>query len=195
MRTGEGRGWDAIDAALAPVVGRTVPQHWDNAAARKGELGLWGVSAYPLGGHWLFVTYGLTELFAKASGDPGISGWGEELTMRVVRAEGTPVPRWPVRLLGLLGKEIFRRSDPFLPGGRMLVPGAADGAPPALCWALDPLLRPVEGPFGRFIFATTIGIATSVYEAMNATSTTEEHLEPIQARNPLLISGGPGLTW
>lgn len=194
MRTGERRGWDAIDAALAPVVGGVAPQHWDNDAVRAGELGLWGLSAYALDGHWLFVTYGLTELFGKASGDPGISGWGEELTMRVVRVEGEPVPRWPVRLLGQLGQVVFQRGTPFLPGRRMEVPGAAEGAPPALCWALDPLLAPVEGPFGRFILTTTVGISTGVFAAMNL-STTEEQLEPIQVRNPLLVSGGPGLTW
>ena len=193
-RPDEARGWKAIDAALAPVVGDVQPQHWGNDAVRAGALGLWGLSAFALDGHWLFVTYGLTELFGKASGDPGISGWGEELTMRVTRADGDRVPAWPVRLLGRLGQLVFERATPFLPGGRLAVAGAADGAPPALCWALDPQLAPVEGPFGRFIFAATVGISTPMFEAMRD-STTADELAPVRERNPSLISGAAGLTW
>ncbi|MDI9654077.1 suppressor of fused domain protein, partial [Burkholderia cenocepacia] len=33
--------------------------------------------------HWHFVTYGLSELYAKESDDPAVSGFGFELTMRV----------------------------------------------------------------------------------------------------------------
>jgi hypothetical protein len=194
VRHEQAPGWVAIDAALAAVVGDVEPQHWGNDAVRAGALGLWGLSAYPLDGHWLFVTYGLTELFGKASGDPGISGWGEELTMRVARTDGERVPAWPVRVLGRLGQLVFERATPFLPGGRLAVPGAAQGAPPALCFALDPQLAPVEGPLGRFIFTTAVGIPTRMFEAMRD-STTDDELAPVRERNPLLISGTAGLIW
>src|SRR5688572_16116794 len=100
-----GLGWEAIDSALArlhgkaehvvfrsPVPPEADPKRCKMVAAWKGEGGL---------AHWHLVTYGLTELFRKASDHPNQSGWGHELTMRIPRVGNVP-PGWPIELLRFL---------------------------------------------------------------------------------------------
>jgi hypothetical protein len=139
------------------------------------------------------VTYGLSELFTKESDNTLVSGWGEELTMRLRRNSDAP-PDWAVRLLARLGELVFQRATPFLPGGRIELPGAMDGAPPALAWVDDPELAPITSPFGAVQFVATVGVSLTQLEAMRATSTTDV-LEAVQATNHLLIVGDDGLTW
>jgi hypothetical protein len=80
--------WDAIDAAVHTVVADRDPLH-----VGSGNLpgqGLYGLSAFRADGLWLFVTYGMTDLFLKDSDDQQVSGWGYELTMRVPRDAEQP---------------------------------------------------------------------------------------------------------
>jgi suppressor of fused len=191
----EAPGWDAIDQALAPLVGDAEPMHWGTGTMLPDQDGIWGISAYRRPDHWLFVTYGLTELFAKVSDEPAVSGWGFELTMRIAPDGSDAPPAWTPGLLSRLGELVFERSTPFQPGGRLEVPNASGGAPPALCWVEDPELAPVvESPNGSFTFVATLGVATDVLDQMRASST-REVIESVRATNPLLVSGGPGLTW
>jgi hypothetical protein len=178
-------GWDAIDAALAPVVGSVVPLHWGTDTTIPDQDGIWGVSAYALADHVLYATYGLTELFGKVRDDPTRSGWGAELTMRVPLA--SDVPTWPVQLLVQLGGSVFQRATMFEPGGRLDVPSAAPPFPRHLCWAPDPVLTPVDGPFGRFGFTTTVGVDAATIEQMRATDTASV-LARLRTANPLLIT-------
>jgi hypothetical protein len=46
-----------------------------------------GIRAYETPKGWHLVTFGLTELFAKESEDPRVSGWGYELTLRTPAAD------------------------------------------------------------------------------------------------------------
>ena len=50
---------------------------------------IYGISIYRAEDppHWHFVTYGFSELYSKESDDPAVSGWGFELTFRLVRGE------------------------------------------------------------------------------------------------------------
>lgn len=92
-------GRDAIDAALERRYPGGRRHHVTFVPANPG--GLQGCSAvFDDGdGHWLFVTYGLTELGGKSEDDdPDWSGWGFELTMRV-QADGPAPPQWPFALL------------------------------------------------------------------------------------------------
>ena len=186
-------GWDAIDAAIAPIVGDQAPLHWATGTHLPDQEGVWGISAYALDRHWFFITYGLSELFTKNSDDAAVSGWGEELTLRLRRDGDTP-PEWPVRLLARLGELVFQRSTPFRPGGRIEIPDPVDGAPPALAWAEDPLLAPLNGPFGSVEFVATVGVSMATLEQMRATSTAEV-LADVRAGNPWLICQEHGLVW
>jgi hypothetical protein len=118
----EARGWNAIDAALRPLYGDQKPAHW--AAVVPAMLGgqdpLQGISAYrsTFGGapHWHFVTYGFSELYEKESDDPETSGYGLELTCRVVDTEeGAEPPKWVWSLLQNLARYVFRTGNVFEP--------------------------------------------------------------------------------
>lgn len=189
----EAPGWDAIETAIASLVEGREPLHWGTATSLPDQDGLWGISAYDQGSHWFFVTYGLSELFTKVSDDPLVSGWGEELTMRLHRDSEAP-PDWAVRVLARLGELVFQRAAPFLPGGRIEIPDPANGAPPALAWIEDPELAPIATPFGSVQFVATVGISQAQVEAMRASSTATV-LDAVRANNPLLIVGRDGLIW
>ncbi len=189
----EAPGWDAIDAALQPVVGDREPFHWGTGTALPDQDGLWGVSAYRMEHYWLFVTYGLSELFSKVSDDPTVSGWGEELTFRLVVDSDEP-PQWAPRLMARLGQLVFEHKAPFLPGARMEIPDAADGVPPALCWAEDPQLQGFKGPFGAVQFVATVGVSLTLLGEMRETSTASV-LGALTSTNPLLVGQTAGLLW
>jgi suppressor of fused protein SUFU len=172
----EAPGWDAIDAAIAPLVGKTEPMHWGTSAAIPDQEGLWGVSGYARDGHWFYVTYGLSELFTKVSDLPDVSGFGLELTMRVQRdAADSEAPQWVAELLGRLGELVYENAKPFWPGARM----ESQNATPA--------------PHGTVAFVTTVAITAETLERMRADGT-QSVVDEIRRANPLLVTGGAG-TW
>src|ERR1700744_3389271 len=77
-------GWDAIDAACEALYPDEEPLHFSASTGRRSRPGfLRGISVWkrllPVR-HWHFVTYGLSELFDKVTGDDEVSGFGFELT-------------------------------------------------------------------------------------------------------------------
>ena len=194
MDTDEAPGWDAIDAALAPLVGTVEPAHWGTGTMLPDQDGIWGVSAYALDDHWLYVTYGLSELFTKVSDDPAVSGWGEELTFRHMRGREETAPGWPASLLARLGELVYERAQPLEPGRRIELNDRDDERPPAIAFADDPQLEPITTPFGSLSFVTAVGVGDALLRRMRDLGT-EAVLDAVRASNPLLVSGGPGLDW
>jgi Suppressor of fused protein (SUFU) len=131
-------------------------------------------------------------LFTKVSDDPDVSGWGLEHTMRVARSGDDP-PQWAVQLLARLGELTFQRGTPFF-GGRIELPNAPEGCPPAVAWIDDPALEPTRSPFGLVRFVATVGISSKALEAIRESSTAE-YLDGVRRQNPLLVSGRIGLEW
>ncbi len=190
---GSAPGWDAIDAAVAPLVADTKPMHWATGTGLPNQGGVWGVSAYAQPGYWFFVTYGLSELFAKVTDEPTVSGFGEELTMRISRPEAeSDAPEWTARLLARLGELVYERRTPFLPGGRLEITDASDAVPPALAWTEDPELDSITTPFGAVQFVATVGVSSERVEAMRQTST-QSVIDHIRSENPLLITPPGGI--
>jgi hypothetical protein len=72
------QGWEAIIAKLTAAYGAQEPKHWGTVVRYTdgGPDPLDGVSAYRADGpaHWHFVTFGLSELYAKKSSDATVSG-------------------------------------------------------------------------------------------------------------------------
>lgn len=186
-------GWDAIDAALAPLVGDRQPLHFGTNTGLPDQDGIWGLSGYRMDDHWFYVTYGLTELFAKVSDVPDVSGWGHELTLRLV-ATDDELPQWPLNLLHRLGQLVFERGTPFDPGGYLEFPGVSAPLPPSVAFTTDPWLATVDGPNGRFGFTAVAGLTLDLLARARADGL-DATLAPIRAENPLLVCGGPGLTW
>ncbi|GAA4630173.1 hypothetical protein GCM10023196_054420 [Actinoallomurus vinaceus] len=169
-------GWDAIDDALSRVYGDTEPLHF--GTVHKWALGgpdpLDGISAYPRTdpvSHWHFVSYGMTELYAKESSDPDESGWGFEFTFRVARdpAETTP-PVWAMSLLQNLARYVFQSGRWFEPGHTMNANGPiaasrTDSAIRALTFTVDPELGEISTPHGKVQFLQLVGLTLDEYDA------------------------------
>lgn len=190
-------GWDAIDEALASVFG-------PGEALRYGT-----VVPYSLGGpdpldaigarvaaepveHWHLVTYGFSELYAKESDDPATSGYGFELTFRLVREAGeAEPPRWALNFLQNLARYVFETGNAFGDGHHMDLNGpiALDRETElrAIAFAPDPALGPCETPNGRVEFLQVVGITLDELEAVQAWDTAR-FLELLARRYPRLVT-------
>jgi len=182
-------GWDAIDAAMKAVHGDVEPVHKGLAPGVAFGAPLQGISAYAEADHWHFVTYGLTELFAKGSEVAEISGFGYELTMRVPRA--AEPPDWPFRLLANVAAAA-RAGNVFAAGHRLQVGGPITGeascAMQAVAFVPDPSLpASAPSPHGRFEFYALVGITPDELAEMQASSTAEV-VARLAKSNPLLIT-------
>ena len=181
-------GWTAIDQAVEKLLRGVEPLHW--GTEHLPDQGVYGINAYRSGENWLYVTYGLTELFGKTSDDPQTSGWGFELTMRVPAVIEAP-PNWPSRLLKSLGDyvygtgNVFAATHRFDPGGP--ITGKDNTRLTAVAFADDPQLGATASPHGRIGFLTVVGITQQEYAAMRR-STTMTVLDRIRAANPLLVT-------
>ena len=187
----EAPGWDAIDAALRVVHGDTEPLHRALTPGVAFGSPLQGVSAYGTADHWHFVTYGLTELFAKESEVAEISGFGYELTIRTPRDGEAQPPAWPFTLLASVAGAA-RAGHDFCVGHRLQVGGPITGDPgcalEAVAFTSDPSLPTwTESPHGSFEFYTLVGITPEELGEMQASSTAAV-LDRLAEHNPLLIT-------
>lgn len=182
-------GWDAIEAAVSRVVHDPDPLHWGSNTLPDQD-GIYGLSAYRSTGHWLLVTFGLTELFGKESDDAEVSGWGFELTFRVPAGTAQP-PAWAIGLLQQLGQYVFGTGRPFAEGHRVDVGGPITGASDtrltAIAFAADPQLPTIDTPFGFARFLTLVGVTADELARMKAT-TTEQVLTELASHSPWLVT-------
>ena len=183
-------GWDALTQHLSAVLpDASESQRWGSDTL-PGQDGVYGISAYHSGDFWLYLTFGLTELFEKESEDPELSGWGFELTMRVPRSGEVP-PSWPSAVLGQLGGYVFANASPLAPGHRVDSGGLATDNPASnlagVAFALDPELAEIRTPNGRVTFLTAVGVTAAELERMRSTSTAEV-LEGLRHTSPLLVT-------
>jgi hypothetical protein len=194
-------GWDALDAVFAAAYPGQTPDHWKpNDVPLPAQDGVWGISGYRDEGSWLYVTYGLTDLFDlfKKPGpgevDPDAvvwSGFGFELTMRVRSDEPTP-PLWPVELLSKLGKYVYQTKAGFEHGQRLDPRGPITGGTPptalmALAFVEDPVLQAFDTPLGRVEFITVVGITSDELARMNASST-DAVVDELRQQSPQLVT-------
>ncbi len=168
-------GWTAIDQALAVVYPGVEPLHFAATppASAGGEDPLNGVSVFASthGGrrHWHFVTYGFTELFGKETDEPAVSGYGFELTMRVIDPEAAAhrPPAWVFSLLQNLARYVFRTGNAFGPGHHMTANGPIalqrKTALTALAFVEDPQLPLQTTPNGQMIFLQVVGLTGDEY--------------------------------
>lgn len=189
-------GATAIATALAVVHGNAQPMHWGptHSVRDGGEDPLDGVSAFPAPGHWHYVTYGLTQQRAEDASfpyQPGLSGFGFELTFRLARLEGQPPPVWPVLMLQRLARYVFRSSNVFRPGDHMDLQGPMGGdARTAIRGALfaeDPQVGAVETAHGLVRFVQVVGVTLDELEAVKDWSC-EGFLRVLAENDPLFVT-------
>ena len=120
--------------------------------------------------HWHYVTYGFTELYEKESGDPEESGYGFELTFRLLRGKEEQPPAWPISLLQNLARYVFSSGNVFGPGHHMDANGPialeTDTRLIALGFRIDPELGELDTPNGHFMFLQVVGLTEDEMYAM-----------------------------
>jgi hypothetical protein len=172
-------GWDAIDRWVGAHFGGQVPHQFTSRTAYDLEtpnplpaVTVWATSA-PAG--WLYVTYGLSELFDKSSNDPNVSGFGFELSLRIppvpdadahTHADPRP-PAWPLRLLQTIGRHVLSTGGGFDSGhaidlGASPIPPDSDGPQDCALRGLiclpDQLLGKLNTVHGSLLFLRLFGV-------------------------------------
>jgi hypothetical protein len=190
-------GWEAIDRALAPLYADSEPLHYGTAIPYEhgGNDPIHGISVYARMDprpHWHFVTYGFTDLFRKETDDPDESGYGFELTLRLVRApDDARPPTWALNFLQNLGRYVFGTGNLFAAGHKMGLNGPIaldhDTGITAICFADDPELGELSSPFGKARFVQIVGITDDEYRLIQEWSTTGL-VEILADHLPLLVT-------
>ncbi|WP_420139104.1 suppressor of fused domain protein [Sphingomonas sp.] len=168
-------GWEAIDAALGRVYPGQEPKHYGTLI--KWMLGgpdpLDGISVWkrtePVP-HWHYVSYGLSELYAKESEDAEVSGWGFELTFRLVCAVADEEPPvWAISLMQNLARYVFKSGNVLRDGEWMDINGpiALETTTElrALAFITDPELPAIDTPHGKVQFLQIVGLTLDEMEA------------------------------
>ncbi len=171
-------GWDAISARLGQLYPGQEPKHFGTLISHMlgGPDPLDGISAWrrtdPVP-HWHFVTYGFSELYAKESDDPEVSGYGFELTFRLAIEPGSAAeaaadtdaepPVWALNFLQNLARYVFQSGNVFRDGDWMTANGPiALGQATQICsmgFATDPeLAEPLATPNGSVAFLQVVGL-------------------------------------
>lgn len=176
--TDDAPGWDAIAAALRPIYRDREPYHVGTVIpyALGGPDPIHGISAYKNlepAPHWHFVTYGFSELWAKESSDPEVSGFGFELTFRpTCKAEDEKPPNWALNFLQNLGRYVFETGNGFGVGHTLPLNGPIEQGSSTLIHAVsftsDPELPPVASPNGRVEFLQIVGLTMDELEAISS---------------------------
>ncbi|KIG14980.1 hypothetical protein DB30_06169 [Enhygromyxa salina] len=176
-------GWDAIDRWVGARFGGQVPHQFTSHTAYELEspnplpaVTVWATSA-PAG--WLYVTYGLSELFDKSSNDPNVSGFGFELSLRLpgsgVSTDERP-PAWPLRLLQSIGHHVLSTGGGFDSGhaidlGASLVAPGSDGPQDSVLTGLiclpDPLLGKINTVHGSLLFLRLFGVTADELKVLD----------------------------
>ncbi|KAB8135748.1 suppressor of fused domain protein [Gracilibacillus oryzae] len=174
-------GWDAIDQVMTNVYGDQEPKHFGTLISYQlgGNDPLDGISVYTAKApieHWHFVTYGFSELYEKETQDPEISGFGFELTFRLVKTEEeSEPPYWAMNLLQNLARYIFGSGNIFKNGDYMDANGPicleSDTELTALAFTCDPELPGIDTPNGKVEFIQVVGITADELEAMQIWNT------------------------
>jgi suppressor of fused len=171
-------GWDAITEALEALYGKKRPRHYAAVPHYRagGDDPLDGISVYrntSVKGkpHWHFVTYGYSELYAKESSNPDVSGYGFEMTFRLAARRGEKeAPTWPLGFLQNLARYVFRTGNAFGEGHHVNLNGPiALGTDTPITFAVftaDPQLPARDTPNGRLRFLQAVGITAEEADAL-----------------------------
>lgn len=163
------------------------------APGDTSDRGLDGVLAYPLEGHWLLVSFGLTELGEKTSEEPRVSGAGFEFTCRLPRQDADEtVPAWPLRVLHALAEHFLSGSDldvghwittPSPLGGE-----SANGDMTSLVIVPDVEVRVMDTDNGIVLFHQIVGLMSGEAEDVQQAGTAAPLVAVLRDRDPRMLT-------
>lgn len=163
------------------------------APGDEQDQGLHGVLAYPLDGHWLLVTFGLTELGEKTSQESRVSGAGFEFTCRLPREpDDEAVPAWILRVLHALAERFLAGSD--LDVGDWIVTSSPLGGEPSnegmtsLAIVPDVDLRALDTQNGIVLFFQLVGLMAEEGADVQEAQTTSPLIAVLRDLDPKLIT-------
>jgi Suppressor of fused protein (SUFU) len=173
-------GWAALDQACAIVHPGALPHQFTSATPYDldSRNPLPAVCVWEtLSGQWHYVTYGLSELFEKASPRADVSGFGFELGLRLPREPGAlRPPAWPLTLLQGIGHYVMSGHGELDSGHIVALDAPITGAagPGAPVTALegvvcvpDPQFGKVDTVHGSVLFLLLVGLTADELGAMN----------------------------
>ncbi len=176
----EAAGWDAIDQALSSVYGNEEPKHWGTLIPSMlgGNDPLTGLSAFQDSDDstiWHFITYGFSELYEKEWDDPEVSGFGFELTFRLMTNDVEEEAPWVFSFLQNLARYVFETGRAFGQGHTMPINGPiradSDTKLVGITFIRDSQLGKISTPNGSVEFLQIVSL-------------TEDELNAIQYWNP-----------
>jgi hypothetical protein len=188
-------GWDALEKAFAALYPGRSPKWWEHNGVHRmherrdpPENPLEAVALYDSGSFWHFVSFGMSDLYAKES-EGDWSGFGYEFTFRIGKDGSDKAPLWPVEVMVSLAKAAYKGED-FAPG-HTIKTGPLDGhkgtALTALLVTLDPALQVLETPHGKVALLLLVGIEGQVRERAVA-GEVDAILAELSSKNPELVT-------
>ncbi len=190
-------GRDALLASFHALYKGRKPKQYDNPnpRSRGGEDPLDSICVWQRAEptpHWHYVTMGFSELHAKQSANPAISGFGFELSFRLASEPGaSEPPLWPMLLMQSLARYVFTSRNAFHHGHHVNINGPISlGSPTHLCalgFAFDQEMPAIQTANGHVAFLQIIGM-TMDEERVAQQWETGKLLELLRPHMPLWIT-------
>ena len=195
-------GWDAIARAFTGLYPGRPVKWWEHNGVHRmherrnpPENPLEAVAIYDSGAFWHFVSFGMSDLYAKES-EGDWSGFGYEFVFRIGKehksgkeANTDQPPLWPVEVMVSLAKAAYKGDD-FAPG-HTIQTGPIDGqrstALTALLVTTDPALPLLATPHGKVALLLLVGVAGQVRERALAVGV-DVVLAELSTKNPDLLT-------
>ncbi|MCA9618747.1 MAG: suppressor of fused domain protein [Myxococcales bacterium] len=191
-----GPGWDALADHLAAIYGDAPARYYvsDATLAQGGTDALDVIAVYAAeegAPHWHLVSFGLSELDEKVFNKPEISGFGLELSLRVMReADDERPPAWALELMQTLGCYVALTGRPHEPGQHLplgpLDP-ERDSELTAVIFAEDRVLGELDTPLGHLRYIQIVGITADERELCDAWDG-EAFLDVLLGQEPMLLT-------
>ena len=171
-------GWDYITEECERIYpNQKNPKHYGTLVSWNlgGNDPLEGISIYDGGDYWHFVTYGLSEIFEKESGNKDISGYGMEFTLKLKKDNYGDLESEIKCICGILqgivretfiNGEIFRSFEYLYTGQKKGIDYKMKSNITGFITIPDTSFQTISTPNGKVDFVEFIGVTDSELQAI-----------------------------